>query len=72
MYLSYKRKDFFDIEVDISKPHNNLLYKYLIFNNINFYSFLFRKKSEFFKVELRVKIRFIDINIRFTSIKNSF
>lgn len=32
--LSYKKKNFFDIKINISKLHNNILYKYLILNDI--------------------------------------
>lgn len=40
----------------ILKLHNNLLHKYFIFTNANFYLFLFIKKNKFFKVEINNSI----------------
>lgn len=43
--------------------YNNILYKYLIRNDTNFCLFQFGEKNEFLRI--RIRIRVIDINIRF-------
>lgn len=58
----------FDTRINILKFHNNILYKYLILNNINFYPFLYGEKGEFFRVEIRIKIMDIDIKNQFSVI----
>lgn len=42
--------------VQILKLHNNLLHKYFIFTNTNFYLFLFIEKNKFFKVRINNSI----------------
>ena len=45
-----------DIEVDISKLHDNLLQYFLILNVTNYYPSPLREKGGFFRVGIRVKV----------------
>ncbi len=57
----YTTEDIFNTGVNSSKLHDNILYEYLIRNDINFYPSLLREKGGFLMVGVRVRVMDADI-----------